>query len=802
MATYLRRISVGAKERFVVVSQGKSALAMKPEDLAKSSHHHNHSCTETGRQNKLTPLKLSPLRVGSKYVCPMHLDVIADHPGICPKCGMSLEPMNPGSKAIYTCPMHPEVQQDHPGECPKCGMTLETKTMTGDDDHERREILSLSFKFWLGLALTIPVQLLALGKDVPGLNLDRLVPMSISRWLELILSSPVVLWCGGFFFARAWFSIVNRQLNMFTLIALGVGAAYLYSLVAIFFPRLFPDSLKEAGEAPLYFEAAAAITVLVLLGQLLEAKARNKTGQAIRSLLGLAAKTAHRVRDGREEEISVDEIEKGDVLRLRPGEKIPIDGIIIDGKSAIDESMITGEPLPNEKTVNDKVIGATINQTGSFLMRVERVGSETLLSQIVQMVAEAQRSRAPIQRLADSIAGYFVPAVILCSVITFAVWIMVGPKPALAYAIINAVSVLIIACPCALGLATPMSIMVGVGRGAQNGILVKNAEAIERAELLSHLLTDKTGTLTTGKPQVTSIVPGPEFSVEELLDFASSLEQNSEHPLARAIVEEGRRRGVTLQPVENFQSMTGGGVYGQIRSQAILAGKQGFLSENGLVLPPVLIEKAQELQESAQTVVWVASNGAVAGLLGISDPIKQTTPNAIRTLHQLGLKVIMLTGDNRKTAEAVGRVLGIDEIHAELNPGDKIEIIKKLRGKNRFIAMAGDGINDAPALAESDVGIAMGTGTDVAMQSAGITLVKGDLYGIAKSIRLSRAVMRNIRQNLFFAFVYNTLGIPIAAGILYPFFGILLSPIFAGAAMAFSSVSVIGNALRLRNLEL
>ena len=744
---------------------------------------------------------------GSKrtYTCPMHPEVLSDKPGSCPKCGMTLEPMTPRSvetKTIYTCPMHPEIEQDHPGQCPKCGMTLEPKTIGGVDEHEQREIRSLSIKFWVGLALTIPVLLLAMGKYIPALNLPTFIPMAVSKWLELILSTPVILWAGAMFFERGWRSIINRQLNMFTLIAMGVGVAYLYSVVGVVFPGIFPDSFKEGGEVALYFEAAATITVLVLLGQLLEAKARSQTGQAIRALLGLAAKTAHRVRDGQEEEVPVDEIEKGDVLRVRPGEKVPIDGVIIEGKSTVDESMITGEPMPVERAVNDPVIGATINQTGSFLMRAEKVGAETLLSQIVHMVADAQRSRAPIQKLADTVAGYFVPAVVLTAIIAFIVWAIWGPAPAMVYAIVNAVSVLIIACPCALGLATPMSIMVGVGQGAQTGILIKNAEAIERTEKVNCLLTDKTGTLTAGKPRVTSSIPNSSLDERQLLLVAASLEQKSEHPLARAIVDEANEKGIELELVDDFESTTGGGVSGRIGGRKALIGKEKFIAETGIPIPSQFSAKARELQEKAQTVVWVASNGSVAGILSISDPIKKTTPGAIKALHELGLKVIMATGDNRKTAEAVARELTIDEVRAELNPKDKNEIIKQLRQEKYVVAMAGDGINDAPALAEADVGIAMGTGTDVAMQSAGITLVKGDLVGIVKAIALSRAVMRNIRQNLFFAFVYNAIGIPIAAGVLYPFFGILLSPMIAGAAMSFSSVSVIANALRLRSLKL
>ena len=739
------------------------------------------------------------------YTCPMHPEVVSDKPGSCPKCGMTLEPMLPRSsetKTIYTCPMHPEIEQDHPGQCPKCGMTLEPKTVGGADEQEQREIRSLSIKFWAGLALTIPVLFLAMGKYIPALNLHSLIPMSASKWLELILSTPVIVWAGAMFFERGWRSIINRQLNMFTLIAMGVGVAYLYSVVGVVFPRIFPDSFKEGGEVALYFEAAAVITVLVLLGQLLEAKARSQTGQAIRALLGLAAKTAHRIRDGKEEEVPVDEIEKGDVLRVRPGEKVPIDGVISEGRSSVDESMITGEPMPVEKAVNDPVIGATVNQTGSFLMRAEKVGAETLLSQIIHMVADAQRSRAPIQKLADTVAGYFVPAVILVAIISFIVWAVWGPVPAMAYAIVVAVSVLIIACPCALGLATPMSIMVGVGKGAQTGILIKNAEAIERTEKVNCLLTDKTGTLTAGKPRVTSSIPNSGLDQRQLLEIAGSLEQNSEHPLARAIVDEAKEQGLKLERVDDFESTTGGGVSGRIGNHKALIGKEKFIAESGISIPSDFSSRARELQEKAQTVVWVASDGSVAGILGISDPIKKTTPGAIKALHELGLKVIMATGDNAKTANAVARELAIDEVRAELNPKDKNEIIKQLRQQKYVVAMAGDGINDAPALAEADVGIAMGTGTDVAMQSAGITLVKGDLVGIVKAIALSRAVMRNIRQNLFFAFIYNAIGVPVAAGILYPFFGILLSPIIAGAAMAFSSVSVISNALRLNRVRI
>ncbi len=697
--------------------------------------------------------------------------------------------------------MHPEIEQDHPGECPKCGMTLEPKTI-GAEEQEGRETRSLSRKFWIALVLTILVLFLAMGHAISGLRIDSIIPKQIGKWIEFALTTPVVLWAGGFFFTRAWRSIVNRSLNMFTLIAVGVGAAYFYSVIAVIAPGIFPSSFRRHGEVDLYFEAAAVIGTLVLLGQLLEAKARSRTGQAIKALLGLAAKTAHRLRDGQEEEIPVDEIQKGDVLRVRPGEKVPIDGVIIDGKSNIDESMITGEPMPASKGPGDRVVGATVNQTGSFLMRAERVGSETLLAQIVQMVAEAQRSQAPIQKLADTVSGYFVPAVIGIAVITFVVWSIVGPAPQMAYALVNAVSVLIIACPCALGLATPMSIMVGVGRAAQAGVLIKNADAIEIAEKVTHVVTDKTGTLTAGRPEVVCRIVANGANERDLLQIAASLESRSEHPLARAIVNAAKKEGIALFDVTDFQSTTGGGVSGIIDGKSVFVGKEKFLSESKVTISEDLKKEAKRLQEKAQTTVWVGVNGAAIGVLGIADPIKETTRQAIRELHAMGLQVIMCTGDNWRTAKSVADELGIDDFIAEVSPRDKIDIVNKLRSQGAIVAMAGDGINDAPALAAANLGIAMGTGTDVAIESAGITLVKGDLMGIVKAIHLSRAVMRNIRQNLFFAFIYNALGVPIAAGVLYPFFGIFLSPMIAGAAMSFSSVSVIANALRLRRIEL
>jgi Cu+-exporting ATPase len=603
------------------------------------------------------------------------------------------------------------------------------------------------------------------------------------------------------FFIKGWQSLIHRSLNMFTLIALGVGAAYGYSAIAVLFPQIFPESLKTMGKLDLYFESAAVITVLIILGQLLEAKARSQTGQAIKALLGLAAKNARRIRNGNEEEVTINSIEKGDILRVRPGEKVPLDGVITEGKSSIDESMISGEPMPVEKDVGGRVIGATVNQTGTFLMKTEKVGSETLLSQIVHMVSNAQRSRAPIQKLADQVSGYFVPVVIVISIITFIVWSVWGPVPALAYAIINALAVLIIACPCALGLATPMSIMVGVGKGAQMGILIKNAESIEKAEKVTHLLTDKTGTLTEGKPIVSSCISNQGVDEKHLISISASLEQNSEHPLARAILDYAKEKNVKVEAIQDFESVTGGGIKGKFNGQGIILGKQKFVEDQKIGIPEELKNKSAELQGKAQTVVWVAVDQKVIGILGISDPVKKTTFEAITALHKMGIKVIMLTGDNRKTAEVIAKEIGIDDVRAELEPKSKQDIIKEFKNQGAVVMMAGDGINDAPALAQADVGVAMGTGTDVAIESAGITLVKGDLNGIVKALNLSRAVMSNIRQNLFFAFIYNALGVPIAAGILYPFFGLLLNPIIAGAAMSFSSVSVIGNALRLKQLK-
>ncbi len=742
---------------------------------------------------------------GQQYSCSMHPEIISDKPGDCLKCGMTLTLIQiadiSSQKQVYTCPMHPEIEQDYPGECPKCGMTLESKTAVQEENKEQKETRKLARKFWIGLALGLPVFFLALEEMIPALKFG-FISHRMSSVIQLILATPVIFGAGGFFFTRAWRSIVNRSPNMFTLIAMGVGAAYFYSAAAVLFPQIFPESLKMQGKLGLYFEAGVVITVLVILGQFLETRARTQTGQAIKALMGLAAKKAHRITDSGEEEVDADQVKKGDLLRVRPGEKIPLDGVVTEGRSTIDESMISGEPVPVEKKEGDRIIGATVNQTGTFIMKTEKVGSETLLSQIVQMVLAAQRSRAPIQGAADKVAGVFVPIVILVSIVTFIIWSLWGPSPALAYALVNAIAVLIIACPCALGLATPMSIMVGVGRGAQAGILIKNAEAIEKTEKITHVLTDKTGTLTEGKPRVTGIETAEGVDERSLLLIAGSLEQLSEHPLARAVIDYAKEKQALLKAVSSFDSITGKGIKGKLENRVVYLGKQKFIAELVENLPQALQEKATAMQGKAQTVVWVGRDKKVLGILGISDPIKKTTPKAIKELHALGLKVVMLTGDNNKTAQAIAKELNIDDVHAELEPKDKQEIVKELTEKGARVLMAGDGINDAPALAQAEVGVAMGTGTDVAIESAGITLVKGDLTGIVKAIKLSRSVMGNIRQNLFFAFVYNALGIPIAAGILYPFLGLLLNPMIAGAAMSFSSVSVIGNALRLRSLKL
>ncbi len=738
------------------------------------------------------------------YTCPMDPEVRQEGPGACPKCGMALEPEDVAAPAIrteYVCPMHPEIVRDEPGDCPLCGMALEPRTTAVEEANP--ELDDMTRRFWVSTALAVPVFLLAMGADLAPDFAARFISGRVLQWVEFALATPVVLWGGWPFFVRGWRSLVNRHLNMFTLVALGVGIAWIYSTVATLAPGIFPSSLQMPnGTIAVYFEAAAVITALVLLGQVLELRARTRTSAAIKMLLGLAPKTARIVRpDGREEDIGLDQVHPGDKLRVRPGEKVPVDGVVDEGSSSIDESMVTGEPIPVEKHPGDRVIGATVNGTGGLLMRAEKVGTETLLAQIVRMVSEAQRSRAPIQRLADVVAGYFVPAVILIAVVTFLVWGQWGPEPRLAHAIINAVAVLIIACPCALGLATPMSIMVGTGRGATAGVLIKNAEALEIMEKVDTLVVDKTGTLTLGKPTLTAVIAANGFREEDILQLGASLERASEHPLAAAIVGGTEARKITLLPVAQFQSVTGKGVRGEVSGKAVAIGNRKLL-ETLNVDPGALDERATALRAEGQTVMFVVIDGKAAGMIGVSDPIKESTPEAIRALHEEGLQIVMLTGDNRVTAEAVAKKLGIDRVTAEVLPEQKVEIVKRLQGEGRTVAMAGDGINDAPALAQAQVGIAMGTGTDVAMESAGVTLLKGDLRGIVRARRLSRATMRNIRQNLFFAFIYNALGVPVAAGVLYPFFGLLLSPIIAAAAMSFSSVSVVTNALRLRKMAL
>jgi len=766
--------------------------------------------TSSSRENSCCHHQQEPTEIAAKhseeYFCPMCRGMESDKPGQCPKCGMALERARPAAvkgTVIYTCPMHPEVEDSQPGACPICGMALEPKTLQSQAEEDDPELRNITLRFWLALVLSVPVFLLAM-LPMLGVPVDRWLSTTWHSWIQLLLSTPVVLWAGWPFFVRGWKSVVTWNLNMFTLIAIGTGAAYLYSLMALLFPGHIPENFKHDGQVAVYFEAAAVIITLVLLGQVLELQARRRTSSAIRELLSLAPPTARIVVDGNEREVSVDEVQQGYILRVRPGEKIPVDGKLTDGKSSVDESMITGEPLAIEKRLGDSVIGGTVNQTGSFLMEAEKVGEETVLAQIVNLVADAQRSRAPIQKVADSVAGYFVPAVVLIAVITFLVWAVLQPKqPALAWALVNSVAVLIIACPCALGLATPMSIMVGVGRGAKEGVLIKDAEVLETLEKVDTIVVDKTGTLTEGRPELTECLPTKSFEEAELLRLAASVERNSEHPLARAIVQGAEERGIKIGDVADFDSITGGGVRGTVDGKRILIGKASLLTERKVEDAESLRQQADDLQSQGRTVMYIAVDEKFAGLLAVSDPIKATTPEAVRTLHGLGLLIIMLTGDNEKTAKTVAEKLGIDEFSASVRPEDKHERIKALKAEGHIVAMAGDGINDAPALAEANVGIAMGTGTDVAIESAGVTLVKGDLRGIVKAVKLSRHVMGNIRQNLFFALIYNAIGIPIAAGVLYPISEhLLLNPMIAAAAMSFSSVSVIGNALRLRTTKL
>jgi Cu+-exporting ATPase len=732
----------------------------------------------------------------------MHPEVRQKGPGACPKCGMALEPVDvaPVTQVEWTCPMHPEIVRDGPGSCPICGMALEPRTVTLEEKNPELDDMTRRFRWSAGI--TVPILALMVSEFVPGQPLQRVLPHGWLNWILLALASPVVLWGGWPFFVRGWASVLNRNLNMFTLIALGVGAAYAYSVVAVLVPEFFPDSFRTMGEVAVYFEPAAVIVVLVLLGQVLELRARSRTSTAIRNLLGLAPKTARRIEsDGSERECPLEQVQVGDHLRVKPGERVPVDGVVTDGTTTIDESMVTGEPIPVEKVKESPVTGGTVNGTGTFVMEARRVGSDTLLAQIVRMVSDAQRSRAPIQRLADTVSAWFVPIVIAVAMVTFIVWSQYGPEPRLAHALVNAVAVLIIACPCALGLATPMSIMVGTGRGAEAGVLIRNAEALEIFEKVTTIVVDKTGTLTEGKPTLATVEPRAEIDSATLVRLVASLENVSEHPLAAAIVGGARERSITLSEVRDFQSATGKGVTGTVDGRRVAVGNLRHL-ETLSIDPGPLRDRAEALRREGQTVMFVAVDLQLAGLVGVTDPIKATTSEAIEALHRDGIKVVMLTGDNRTTAEAVARSVGIDQVEADVLPDQKAAVVKRLQQRGERVAMAGDGINDAPALAAADVGIAMGTGTDVAMESAGVTLVKGDLRGIVRARRLSRSTMSNIRQNLFFAFVYNVLGVPVAAGVLYPFLGLLLSPMIASAAMTFSSVSVIGNALRLRRVSL
>jgi Cu+-exporting ATPase len=733
----------------------------------------------------------------------MHPRVQAEKPGSCPKCGMALEPVDISSvtdRTEFTCPMHPEVVRDQPGNCPICGMALEPRDVSVDSANP--ELANMTRRFWVAVALTVPLLAVMLSDVLPGHLLQHLLPGQWLAWLELALATPVVLWAGWPFFERGWASIVHRSPNMFTLIAIGAGSAYLYSVAAVVAPGIFPRTFRDiSGNLSLYFEAAAVITALVLLGQVLELKARSQTSSAIKALLGLAPKTARRIsQDGKEADVALSEVQVGDRIRVRPGERIPTDGSVIEGRSSVDESMVSGEPIPVEKAAGAKVVGGTINGTGSFVMKAERVGADTLLAQIVKMVSEAQRTRAPIQRLADRVAKFFVPAVLVSSVITFAVWAIFGPRPHYAHALVNAVAVLIIACPCALGLATPMSIMVGTGRGASEGILIRNAESLEIFEKVDTLVVDKTGTLTEGKPRLTQVVPAEGFDETYLLQLVASLEKASEHPLAAAIIAGAREKNIELVPVAEFQSITGKGVTGILQGKRIGVGNAALIEDLG-ASSQALQAPAEGLRKEGQTVMFVTSDGRFAGLIAVADPIKGSTVQAIQQLKQAGIRVVMVTGDNHTTAAAVAQKLGID-FEADVLPEKKADVVKNLQSQGAVVAMAGDGVNDAPALAQAQVGIAMGTGTDVAMETGGITLVKGDLRGIVKARRLSQRTMRNIRQNLFFAFFYNALGIPLAAGVLYPVFGLLLNPMIAAAAMSFSSISVIANALTLRTTKL
>ena len=779
------------------VHEGKTYLFCNPKCQAKFT-------ADPDKYLNPVPAPASTVISAGGYTCPMDPEVHQDTPGACPKCGMALEPVDALPKpdvTEYFCPMHLQIVRSEPGNCPICGMMLEPRTVAAKE--ENPELDNMTRRFWISTALAVPVFVMAMAADMWMGFVPQMISFTHLQWVEFLLATPVVLWGGWPFFQRGWASVVNRHLNMFTLISLGVGVAWTYSVIGTFLPDIFPATLRRAdGTLPIYFEAAAAITALVLLGQVLELRARSRTNTAIKLLLGLAPKTARIVRgDGKEEDIPLEQVQVGDVLRVRPGEKIPVDGQVVEGSSSVDESMVTGEPIPTEKQQGEKLIGATINGTGGLLMRAEKVGANTLLAQIIHMVSEAQRSRAPIQRLADTVSGYFVPIVVFVALLAFAIWMLWGPEPRFAHAIVAAVSVLIIACPCALGLATPISIMVGTGRGATAGVLIKNAEALEIMEKVDTLVTDKTGTLTEGKPKLTSIVALPGFQDNDILQLSASLERASEHPLADAIVKGAAARGLSLSEVKDFQSVSGKGITGLVAGRKVAIGNQKYFVELKIQVGD-LLDRVHALRAEGQTVMFMAVDGRPAGLIGVADPIKESTLEAVRALQAAGLELVMITGDSRATAEVVANKLGIKRVVAEVLPEQKVEIVKQLQAEGRIVAMAGDGINDAPALAQAQVGIAMGTGTDVAMQSAGVTLIKGDLNGIVRARHLSQATMRNIRQNLFFAFVYNVLGVPVASGVLYPFFGLLLSPIIAAAAMSFSSVSVITNALRLSRVKL
>ncbi|MGE3805229.1 MAG: heavy metal translocating P-type ATPase [Gemmataceae bacterium] len=771
-------------------------LARFKEEPAKYLNKAAAPAVTHGQQAASTP--------GTDYTCPMHPEVKQDHPGACPKCGMALEASGPPAsptKTEYVCPMHPEVVSDKPGSCPKCGMALEPRTVDVEEG-PNPELIDMSRRFWIGAFLTLPIFAIAMGGMLPIESVAHAL-MRIPGWVQLVLATPVVFWCGWPFFERAWVSIKNVSPNMFTLIALGVGAAYVYSFIAVLFPHLFPPGFARAdGTVEPYFDTAAMVTVLVLLGQYLEVRARGQTGSAIKRLLGLAAKSARVIRDdGREEDVPLEQVHVGMKIRVRPGEKVPVDGVVVEGKSTVDESMISGEPIPVEKEPGSKVVGATINGNGGLVIRAEKVGSDTLLAGIVRMVSEAQRSRAPIQRVADQVSYYFVPAVILVSVISFIAWAALAQEAPLTKALVSAVAVLIIACPCALGLATPLAIMVGTGKGAEHGVLIRDAEALETLEKVNTLVVDKTGTLTEGKPKLVTVEGIGAVPADDMLRLAASLERASEHPLAAAIVKGAEEKGLALVDVSDFQAITGKGVIGTVDGQRVVLGNAALFQQEGLDYAGMK-PHIEGLRDAGQTVMAVAIAGKPAGLIGVADPVRPTTQEALALLREEGIQVIMLTGDSKTTAAAVGRKLGIERVIAEVLPDQKSDAVKQLQGEGRFVAMAGDGINDAPALAQAQIGIAMGTGTDVAMESAGVTLVHGDLRAIVRARRLSRGTMKNIRQNLFLAFVYNTLGVPVAAGVLYPIVGLLISPIFASVAMSLSSLSVVTNSLRLRKLEL